>query len=108
MGARVRFGSRLALFPDLGAIVTGDHVEPVGRSVDGLWILIRFRDGFGWIARDLLVRLDINVASLLPVLLPGALTPSATFTATRTPTITPTQPPARHHRHDACTPSDRP
>ena len=87
VGARVRSGPAVRYFP-LGAIVSGDQVDPVGRSENGLWILIRYRDDFGWIALDLLSGLN-NVDSL-PVLLPGALTPSATFTATRTPTLTPT------------------
>ncbi len=87
VGARIRSGPAVRYFP-VGAIVSGDQVEPVGRSENGLWILIRYRDDFGWISLDLLSGLD-NVDSL-PVLLIGALTPSATFTATLTPTITPT------------------
>ena len=86
-GARIRSGPAVAYFP-VGALVTGEEVEPVGRNPTSAWILIRYRDGFGWIALSLLSGLD-NVESL-PVLLPGALTPSATFTATPTPTITPT------------------
>ncbi len=86
-GAYVRFGPGLN-YPFLGAIVTGDYVDPVGRNVDGDWILIRFRDGFGWISRSLLNgALDL---SSLPVLLPDALTPSATPSRTPTPRFSPT------------------
>ncbi|MFN8448816.1 MAG: SH3 domain-containing protein [Anaerolineae bacterium] len=97
-GAFVRFGPGVS-YPFLGAIVTGDYVEPVGRNVEGDWLLIRFRDGFGWIARNLVEgSLDLT---RLPVLLPDALTPSVTFTAspterftaTSTPSVTPTASP---------------
>lgn len=82
-GAYVRFGPGVN-FPYLGAVVSGEYVDPVGRNVEGDWILIRFRDGFGWVSRALLAR---NVAlPNLPVLLPGALTPSATSPASLTPT----------------------
>ncbi|MCC6805331.1 MAG: hypothetical protein IT319_20795, partial [Anaerolineae bacterium] len=90
-GAFVRFGPGVT-YPFLGAIVTGDIVEPVGRNVDGDWLLIRFRGGFGWIARSLVEgSLDL---SRLPVLLPDALTPSATFTASMTSTPTTTDTPS--------------
>lgn len=90
-GAFVRFGPGVT-YPFLGAIVTGDIVEPVGRNVDGDWLLIRFRGGFGWIARNL-VEGSVDL-SRLPVLLPDALTPSATFTASITPTPTTTNTPS--------------
>lgn len=82
-GAYVRFGPGVN-FPYLGAVVSGEYVDPVGRNVEGDWILIRFRDGFGWVSRALLAR-NVPLPNL-PVLLPGALTPSATSPASLTPT----------------------
>ncbi len=74
----------------LGQLYTGDVVEPVGRSEDTIWIMIRFGDGFGWVRKDLVKWVD-DLASL-PVLLPDSLTPTITFTPsdTPTPTLTPT------------------
>ena len=82
-GAYVRFGPGVN-YPYMGAVVSGEFVDPVGRNLDGDWILIRFRDGFGWVSRALLAR---NVLlDDLPVLLLDALTPSATSLASLTPT----------------------
>jgi len=72
----------------LGQLFTGDVVEPVGQNVDGSWIMIRFGDGFGWVARNLVLWVD-NLEAL-PVVSVDSLTPSATFTATNTATSTPT------------------
>ncbi len=72
----------------LGQLFEGDVVEPVGRNATTGWILIRFGDGFGWIARNLVSWVDD--LERLPVLSEDALTPSATFTPTRTPSNTPT------------------
>jgi uncharacterized protein YgiM (DUF1202 family) len=86
-GAYVRFGPGVN-YPYLGAVVSGEHVDPVGRNLEGDWILIRFRDGFGWVSRALLARnAPLND---LPVLLTGALTPSATLPASLTPTASDT------------------
>ncbi len=71
----------------LGQLFTGDVVEPVSQNVDGSWIMIRFGDGFGWVARNLVLWID-NLDSL-PVISVDNLTPSATFTATDTATATP-------------------
>lgn len=89
-GAYVRFGPSQN-FPFLGAVASGDYVEPVGRDPGGDWILIRFRGGFGWIARQLVDR-EYHWEAL-PVLLPDALTPSATFTPSLTYTASNTPPP---------------
>lgn len=73
----------------LGQLFVGHQVEPVGRNADSSWILIRFDNGFGWIARNLVYWVD-DLDSL-PVLSLDNLTPTATFTATYTlsPTFTP-------------------
>lgn len=88
-GAYVRFGPGVD-FPHLGAVLTGNYVEPVGQNPEGTWILIRFRDGFGWVARSLLSR-EFQLNNL-PVLQLDALTPSPTLPASDTPTITLTPP----------------
>lgn len=76
-------------FLRLGQLFVGDQVEPVGRNTDSSWILIRFSDGFGWIARNLVYWVDDLEG--LPTLSLDNLTPTATFTATFTssPTFTP-------------------
>lgn len=90
----------------LGDLFSGDLVEPVGRTEDSLWIMIRFESelilnddadvvgdgelgaGFGWIARNLAVwQTDLQV---LPVVSLDNLTPTATFTPSNTPTNTAT------------------
>jgi len=72
----------------LGQLYAGDLVEPVGRNDTTTWILIRFGDGFGWIAENLVDwKIDLTA---LPVLTENNLTPSATFTASSTPTNTAT------------------
>jgi uncharacterized protein YraI len=86
-GAFIRSGPGFSFLP-LGVLMTGDFVEPVGRTTELDWILIRFGDGFGWIARPL-VRWDVDLRSL-PTLIRGNLTPSATFTASFTPSATAT------------------
>ncbi|MBE0689808.1 MAG: SH3 domain-containing protein, partial [Anaerolineae bacterium] len=82
-GAFVRIGPGVTYRP-LGVLANGTILEPVGRMSENDWILIRFEDGFGWIARPL-VRWDIDLQTL-PVLLRSNLTPSPTFTSTATPT----------------------
>lgn len=72
----------------LGQLYTGDTVEPIGRNADTSWIMIRYADGFGWVARNLVRWVD-DLESL-PTLSPYDLTPTATFTATNTPTNTST------------------
>jgi len=75
----------------LGALRTGDVVTPVARSEDGVWIMIRYRDGFGWVRTDL-VRWadDLDALPVVATDSPAALTPSATFTYSITPGRTPT------------------
>ncbi len=70
----------------LGQLMGGDTVEPVGRNESLEWILIRYGNGYGWIARNLVRWVDDLEA--LPVLLVENLTPSPTFTATNTATAT--------------------
>lgn len=70
----------------LGQLYTGDAVEPVSQNADGTWIMIRFGEGFGWIARNLVRWVDD--ITQLPVISSDNLTPTATFTATATPTQT--------------------
>lgn len=91
-GAFVRSGPDYS-YPELGTLQSGAIVEPVSRDVNGAWVLIRFEDGFAWIARNL-VRWQTNVNEL-PVVYRGNLTPSPTFTRTDTPspTYTPSQTP---------------
>lgn len=86
-GAFVRSGpnQRYAI---LGQLTPGASVEPVGRNVDASWILIRYGDGFAWIA-ERLVNWTEDVRAL-PVLQIYALTPSATFTPSQSPTPTST------------------
>lgn len=72
----------------LGQLLTGDSVEPVSRNADGSWIMIRYKEGFGWVARNLVRWVD-NL-DVLPVVELNNLTPSATFTATNTATPTAT------------------
>lgn len=86
-GAFVRVGPGVT-YPPLGVVANGDIVEPVGRMPESDWILIRFSDGFGWIARPL-VRWNVDLRTL-PMLLRSNLTPSSTFTSTATPTFTAT------------------
>ncbi|MBA3871340.1 MAG: hypothetical protein H0X30_19530, partial [Anaerolineae bacterium] len=72
----------------LGQLLTGDSVEPVSQNADGSWIMIRYGQGFGWVARNLVLWVD-NL-DVLPVIEVVNLTPSATFTATNTSTPTST------------------
>ncbi|MBZ0277960.1 MAG: hypothetical protein K8I60_17570, partial [Anaerolineae bacterium] len=72
----------------LGQLLNGNIVEPVGQNAAGSWIMIRFGDGFGWVARNL-VRWADDLEGL-PVLDETALTPTVTFTPTDTPTNTQT------------------
>lgn len=89
-GAFVRAGPGRT-YLRLGTLRTGDLIgEPLGRNADATWVMFRFEEGFGWIARNL-VRWVTDLEAL-PVLEVDALTPSATFTITPsyTPTTTPT------------------
>jgi hypothetical protein len=77
----------------LGQLRLSDTVIPVARNEDGSWIMIRFqlsplREGFGWVAADLISW--ENPASLadLPVVLETSLTPTSTFTPSITPSST--------------------
>jgi uncharacterized protein YraI len=72
----------------LGQLYAGDSVEPFGRNDDATWIMIRYGEGFGWIARNLVRWVD-DLESL-PALPLDNLTPTASFTATSTLTNTAT------------------
>ncbi|MDX2137240.1 MAG: SH3 domain-containing protein [Chloroflexota bacterium] len=86
-GVFVRSGPGLTYAP-LGTLTPGTMVEPVGRTNEVDWILVRYGNGFGWMLRSL-VRWDVDLRTL-PVLVRGNLTPSPTFTRTPVPTSTPT------------------
>jgi uncharacterized protein YgiM (DUF1202 family) len=77
----------------LGALASGQRVQPVGQNEDGSWIMIRYvvnNFQFAWIQRNLVHWVDD--LSTLPILSEDNLTPTATFTNTATPTssFTPT------------------
>lgn len=72
----------------LGQLFSGQGVEPFGRNADTSWVMIRFRDGFGWVATNL-VRWQQDLTSL-PVLSEDNLTPTLTFTPSQTSSRTPT------------------
>jgi len=67
----------------VGQLSPGALVEPVSRSAEGSWILIRYADpatafdGFGWIARDLVQWRDEAFIEALPIM-EANLTPTAT------------------------------
>jgi uncharacterized protein YraI len=84
-GGFVRVGPGIT-YRELGILRTGDIVEPVGRTTETDWILIRYGDGFGWVSR-VIVRWNIDLRTL-PTLIRGNLTPTATYTQTATPTAT--------------------
>lgn len=75
-----------------GSIHAGDVVEPVARTVDTSWVMIRVEDGFAWVRADL-VRWQDDLEPLAIVLTgdPLNLTPSLTFTPSATVTQTPTR-----------------
>jgi uncharacterized protein YgiM (DUF1202 family) len=50
----------------VGRLIRGDTVDPVGRSEGGLWVLLRYGAGFGWIRRDLVSWSDS--IDMLPVI----------------------------------------
>lgn len=68
----------------VGQLSPGAMVEPVSRSAEGSWILIRYADpdtafdGFGWIARDLVQWRDEEFIQDLPIMNESDLTPTAT------------------------------
>ncbi|NJR12602.1 hypothetical protein HC776_01575 [bacterium] len=81
--ALVRSGP-LRGFPLLGRLAAGSLVDPVSRSAEGDWIMIRYRDdasnfdGFGWIARDLVQWRDESLIEALPIIDANNLTPTST------------------------------
>lgn len=97
LGAFVRAGPGRE-YERLGAATGGELLEALSRDESASWIMIRFRTGYGWVARDLVSwNIDLQTLpimsedNLTPTLVtPGQITPSTTFTATYTPTPTPT------------------
>jgi hypothetical protein len=77
----------------LGQLRLNDTVIPVARNEDSTWIMIRFqlsplREGFGWVAADLITWENPASLAELPVVLETNLTPTATFTPSITPSAT--------------------
>jgi uncharacterized protein YraI len=75
----------------VGALHAGDVVEPVARNEETSWIMIRFGDGFAWVAVNL-VRWTEDLEAL-PVMATGPddnLTPTLTYTPSQTATPAPT------------------
>lgn len=62
--APVRQGPETS-YPLIRDLETGTEIEVVGRSADGVWLVLRLDNGYGWIFRDM-----VNIAadsSSLPV-----------------------------------------
>jgi uncharacterized protein YraI len=81
-------------YTTIGTVFTGDVVDPVARDTAGLWVMIRFDDGYGWVRRDLVAWVAaveslpvVDVPQLTPSFTPVPLVPTATRTPS--PTITP-------------------
>lgn len=75
-----------------GSVHAGDVVEPVARTEDFTWIMIRVEDGFAWVRADL-VRWQEDLEPLAIVVTdePLNLTPSLTYTPSATASFTPTR-----------------
>ena len=84
-GAYVRSGPGRG-YPTLGALYTGDIIDPVAHDVAEDWVMIRFGEGFGWIRYDL-VEWSSDVLPL-PVIDVPELTPGFTAVPVR-PSATP-------------------
>jgi hypothetical protein len=83
----------------LGQLLLGETVIPVARNEDTTWIMIRFqlsplREGFGWVAADLVTWENPESLATLPIVLETSLTPTSTFTPSVTPTATGTTSPS--------------
>ena len=73
-------------YTPVGALFAGNDVFPVNISEDGLWLLIPYSRGNGWIQRNL-VRWEDNAAlNLLPVF-PANVTPTPRIAVTNTPFV---------------------
>jgi uncharacterized protein YgiM (DUF1202 family) len=70
----------------VGALFEGDEVFPVNISSDGLWILIPYSRGSGWVQRNLVRWEDEAELELLPVL-EANITPTPRIAITNTPFI---------------------
>jgi uncharacterized protein YraI len=86
-------------YPTLGWMLTGDVVDPVARDESGIWVLIRYNDGYGWIRRDLVIwTFDIETLSVIDdahLTITPSITPvlsyTPTLTVTPSPTLTPSE-----------------
>lgn len=79
----------------VGSLVLGDRVRAVSRNLEGDWVMIVYRRGFGWLRRDLATWYEDIEA--LPVILEGSLTPTfAPGSETATPFF-PTATPERSY-----------
>lgn len=90
--AFVRSGPGLQ-YVEVGALYSGDEVNPLYTSSDGQWLLIPYNRGYGWIQRNL-VFLLFDPASL-PILEPD-VTPFSDLPATATPFFPTPTPPASY------------
>ncbi len=77
---------------EVGRVTPDSVLLPLNQSEDGLWVLIRYNRGFGWLRRDLaywVINIDalpiLSTAQLTPTVPTGAPTATAFF-----PTSTPT------------------
>ena len=92
-------------FLRLGQLFTGDFVEPVARNEDSSWVMVRFEEGFAWIAFNLVLWQE-DIESL-PTVSADNLTPTLTFTPSNTPTFTAT-PTTTHTSTSTPTSTDTP
>lgn len=75
----------------VGALYNGDDVFPLNNSADGLWILIPYSRGYGWIQRSLVRWEDEDAINRL-VPFPANFTPTPLGASTSTPFIPTTTP----------------
>jgi uncharacterized protein YgiM (DUF1202 family) len=93
LGAFVRAGPGRQ-YERLGAVTGGQLLEALSRDESAVWVMIRFKEGYGWVSRDL-VSWSVDIQAL-PVMLESNLTPTvgtpraSTSTPTATPSFTPT------------------
>lgn len=71
----VRAGPGETYLP-VGSLFSGDSVTPLSRNADTSWIMIRYRRGFGWIRRDLVLWNSQTNLDALPEISTDALTPT--------------------------------
>jgi hypothetical protein len=83
----------------MGALHAGDVVDPVARTADFTWVMIRLDEvdaaaaqaEFAWVLADLIRwQDDLGALPVVDFSTPDNLTPTVTDTPTSTPTLTPT------------------